>query len=257
MNAVVYAKSMRSLTPTAVFCCALSLSGCAALPAGSTGASADALAHAIEANVDKAAWDATGAVRFGFRGAHDYVWDKERAMVYVKNGSDEVWLDLMDHGGIAHTDGKAVDDATRAKMLASAWEMFCNDTFWLNPLVKLFDAGTTREIVALDGDHRSHRGLKVTYASGGTTPGDTYVWIVDDKNTVVAVRMWVSVLPIKGAEFAWGSWSTLATGAKVALAHKAGPLNVPIDAPAGAKTLAELEPGVDRFAALVARRTQP
>ena len=228
-------------------------SGCAALPAGGVGQDADALARAIEGAVNKAAWDQTGAVRFGFRGTRSFVWDRQRSFFYAKAGDTEVWLDLWDQGGTAKQAGQDVDDATRSKLLADAWGWFCNDTFWLNPLAKLFDPGTTRELVLLDPGKPP--ALKVSYASGGTTPGDAYLWIVDDKNKPVAVRMWVSVLPVKGIEFSWDGWTSLATGAVVATEHRAaGVVEVAIDAPAGAATLQALEPGADRFAALVARR---
>lgn len=236
---------------------ALAFLGCVAVPQGNTGTEADALARAIETATSKQAFDETGAISFGFRGTRNHVWDKQRGFFYSKAGDDEIWLDLGDRGGTAKRAGADVDEATRSKLLADAWAWFCNDTFWFNPLAKLFDEGTSRELVALDGDHAKHKGLKVTYASGGTTPGDAYLWIVDDTHKPIAVRMWVSALPMKGLEFSWGGWTSLATGALIATAHKAGPLDVSIDAPAAAATLAALEPGADRFAALVMRRAAP
>lgn len=224
---------------------------CASLPAGDqTGA--DDVARAVEAHVNKSAWDNTGAIKFGFRKQRAYVWDKERGFFHMKRGDEEVWLDLWDRGGFAKKAGVDVDEATRAKLLSVTWALFCNDTFWLNPLVKLFDPGVTRELVTMDG----RNGLKVSYASGGTTPGDAYVWILDDTKKPVAVKMWVSALPVKGIEFSWTSWTTLATGALVGIAHAAGPAEITIDDPVGATSLNALEPNApDRFASLVTRRS--
>ncbi len=225
---------------------------CASLPAGDANG-ADDVARAIETQVNKPAWDATGAIKFGFRKKREHVWDKERGFFHMERGDEEVWLDLWDRGGFAKKGGVDVtDEATRAKLLSGAWTMFCNDTFWLNPLVKFFDEGVTRELVTVDGRH----GLKVSYASGGTTPGDAYVWILDESaKKPVAVKMWVSALPVKGIEFSWSSWTTLATGALVTTSHTAGPVEVTIDDPVGATSLAALEPNTaDRFAALAQRR---
>lgn len=237
----------------------LAFASCASLPAGDkTGA--DDVARAIETAVNKPAWDQTGAIKFGFRKQRQHVWDKERGFFHMQRGDEEVLLDLWDRGGFAKKAGVDVDDATRAKLLNDAWTMFCNDTFWLNPLVKLFDDDVTRELVSIDGQ----RGLKVSYASGGTTPGDAYVWILDDAKETnaanggikpVAVKMWVSALPVKGIQFSWTSWTTLATGALITTTHSAGPVEVTVDDPVGATSLAALEPNTpDRFASLVARR---
>lgn len=259
MNANVSTRLCAALWIALVSGCA----SCATIPVG-TPEGADDLARKIEASVNKDAWDKTGAVKFAFRKNLEHVWDKERGFFYSKKGDDETWLDLWDRGGFARRAGVDVtDEATKAQMLDQAWKFFCNSTFWLNPLVKLFDSGTSRELVTLDD---GRRGLKVAYASGGATPGDTYVWIVDESKDpiVVAVKMWVSALPTKGIEFTWTDWATLATGAKIGVVHNAvGVIAVTLDDPQGAANLAALavEPSAgtvvkDHFAALVARRSK-
>lgn len=197
-------------------CIALLATSCASLPRGEPGPAADALAHEIEARVNKDAWDATDVVAFTFKGKRAHLWDKSRGFLRVLNGDDEVYLDLWDRGGYAIHAGTELEGNAAQERLSEAWAWYCNDTFWLNPLVKLFDEGTTRELLTVDGK----RALLVKYASGGVTPGDAYLWIVDDNAEPVAVRMWVSVLPTKGIEFTWEKWVTLPSGARVATLHR-------------------------------------
>lgn len=233
---------------------ALVQSACASVPQGDGGPAADALAREVEAWVDRAAWERTGAVAFDFSGFRSFVWDRQREFLLARKDTLEVSLDLRDRGGVATDAGRALAGDALREALDDAWTWFCNDTFWLNPLVKLFDGGTRREVVAVD----EGRGLKVTYGAGGVTPGDTYVWLVGDDGRPLAVRMWVQVLPLKGLEFRWDGWVTLATGAKVATSHKAlGKVETPsIQGLRAASTLRELlgaaEP--DPFEALAARR---
>ena len=101
-------------------------------------------------------------------------------------------------------------------MVDTSWDFFNNDSFWLCAPYKVFDPGTARSIVTLND---GRKGLKITYTSGGTTPGDSYVWILDDNYTPIAVKMWVSILPIGGIEFTWENYIYLSSGAMIAQDH--------------------------------------
>lgn len=212
-------------------------------------AEADALAHAIERAVNTAAWERTGAVRWTFAGERSHLWDRTRSLVRVRWGDVEV--QLRGTWGRAWRDGVEVRGRDRGALVAQAWSGFVNDSFWLNPCAKLFDHGTQRALVALP---QGGRGLLVSYASGGVTPGDAYLWELPPAghgDTPRAWKMWVSVIPVGGLEVTWERFITLATGARVATRHRIGPVTITLDDVAAAATLVELEPGGDPFARLL------
>ncbi len=220
------------------------------LPTGTPGPEADALAHRLMVATNFEAWQATSAVAFTFRGKHQYLWDRERGYVRVRFDQAVVWLDLGTRRGLAEKDGKKLEGKKLDEALEKAWTYFCNDTFWLNPLAKLFDDGTLRFRVETPEEYAGKEALLLTYTSGGVTPGDSYLWIVGEGDLPTHWRMWTSILPIKGLEASWEGWAELQTGAKVATRHKMGPATLELTDVRGAGRLDELEPGPDPFAAL-------
>lgn len=221
-------------------------------PDGETGPRADALARSIETAVNKEAWARTGAVRWHFGGRNRHLWDRARMFDRVAWGGDKlVLLNISTRNGLAFVKNGAeqVSGETEKKLLAKAYAHWINDAFWLNPLVKLFDEGVERKLVT-QPDGKS--ALLITYGGGGLTPGDAYLWLLDDANRPRAWQMWVSILPLKGIESSWAGWTALPTGAWVATEHRMTVVNLRLTDVAAAATLAELEPGSDPFAALVA-----
>lgn len=188
------------------------------LPDGRTGPEADALAREMMVAVNVDAWEATGAVAWDFGGRQQHLWDRERGLARVRWDDHEVLVDLSTRDGRAWTGGEEVTDAgERAALLEQAWVHWANDSFWLNPIAKLFDDGVERRLVDLPEDGK--RGLLVTYTTGGVTPGDSYLWIVGDDGLPTAWRMWTQILPIDGLEASWEDWTELSTGALVARKH--------------------------------------
>lgn len=217
------------------------------LPTGETGAPADALAHSIEASINRPAWDETGAVAWTFAGRNRHLWDRKRMLARVAWGENDVLINLTNQQGVARSKGAVQSGPARDKLLKKAYASWINDSFWLNPLVKLFDGGVTRRVVSQpDGT----KALLLTYGGGGLTPGDSYLWLLGPDGKPRAWRMWVSVIPLKGAEASWEGWTQLATGAWVATEHKLSIATLRVSDVRGAHTLAELEPGPDPFAAL-------
>jgi hypothetical protein len=214
-------------------------------PTGTAGPAADELAHAIERAVDTGAFARTGAVRWTFRKEREHLWDRTRNLVRERWDGHEVLLDVHRKDGRAFTDGREVLGEPGKKLVENAYKRFINDSFWLNPLHKLFDEGVTRSVV----QHEGTDALLVRYGSGGVTPGDSYLWILDENKRPKAWRMWVSVLIVPGVEMTWDAWTRLPTGAWISTSHRlAGREVVTITDLAAANTLAELEPGADPFA---------
>ncbi len=195
------------------------------------------------------AWAATGAVRWRFAGTNDHLWDRARSYARVRWDDHRVLLDLTTRRGRAWTDGAEVHGEDADGRVDEAHAKWVNDAFWLNPVVKVNDAGVTRARVVEDGVE----GLRVTYSSGGRTPGDTYLWWVGPDATPTRWQMWTSNIPIDGAKATWEGWIELATGARVSTVHETAVFTLRLTDVEGAATLAQLVPGADPFAELVRR----
>lgn len=188
------------------------------LPQGTSGPAADALARKMETALNKAAWDTTRYVRWSFRGVHNYVWDRQTDWVEVTWDDYRVLLHTTDRTGRVYENGQLITDSAAEPLLESAWSYFANDSFWLVAPYKAFDPGTTRELVTQPDGEES---LLVSYTSGGVTPGDSYLWLLEPDGRPRAWQMWVGIIPIGGLEVAWSGWQTTTTGAVLASTHPA------------------------------------
>ena len=195
------------------------------LPQAPSTAAADELAKAMMQSVNHQAWDSIAIIQWTFKGMHTFQWDKRNHLCLVQWDDIQVKLDINGKSGKVYQQGQLLDDAEAQEKIVQAWDFFNNDSFWLNAVVKAFDPGTARSIVQLkDG----RQGLKVHYSSGGSTPGDSYVWILDENNRPVAWKMWVKIIPVGGMEFSWENWITLPGGAQVATLHRSKMLDLDI-----------------------------
>lgn len=217
-------------------------------PEGTPGPEAEALADAMTAAINQEAWDATGAVKWSFRGSRHHLWDRQRQLARVQWGEVEVLVELESQSGRAWKGGRELEGEKAEKLVRKGYEAWVNDSFWLNPISKAFDPGTTRGLVPQDD---GTRGLLVEYTSGGVTPGDAYLWLIGDDDLPVGWRMWTSNIPIGGARATWESWIELGTGAKISTLHDLAIGKLEMVGVVGAATLAELEPGDDPFAPLL------
>lgn len=179
---------------------------------------ADGMARKMLEAINKEAWDSTTVVQWSFKDRHHYVWDKKDNNVQIKWEDIDVRLNIDNRLQYkVYQNNQELKDSLKARSLSvDAWEYFCNDSFWLNAPAKVFDPGTKRSIVIEDGK----KGLMVTYESGGVTPGDSYLWFLDDRFLPYKYKMWVSIIPVGGTEATWAKWEQLPTGAMVATEHE-------------------------------------
>lgn len=214
-------------------------------PIGKKGERADTLARVMLQAVDKPAWDSTRYVRWTFKGMHDFLWDKERNLVKVNWGDNEALVNLDQISGQAFENGNQLTAEANQEKVRTAWEYFCNDSFWLNAVVKVFDPGTERSIVEMDDGSEA---LMVTYTSGGVTPGDSYLWILDEKGMPKSWKMWVNIIPIGGLEWTWEDWTKLPSGAKISTLHQNPLINIDITNLMGSQNWQKLGYDNDPFA---------
>ncbi|MFK7809678.1 MAG: hypothetical protein AB8F74_17870 [Saprospiraceae bacterium] len=214
-------------------------------PKGTSGVEADALANKILAAIDKPAWDSTKYVHWNFNNMHTYLWDKERHYVRVRWGKNEVLLHTKSVTGKAFVNGTEVSGDDANDLVQTAWNYFCNDSFWLNAPAKVFDPGTSRSLVE---ENDGSKNLMISYDSGGVTPGDSYLWKMDGEGLPMSYKMWVQIIPIGGVGATWEGWETLSTGAKVSTLHKMAGFSLNMTEVKGGMTAEDIGETNDPFA---------
>ena len=199
-------------------------------------------------NIEK--WRQTGAVRWVFSGRHTHTWDRNRGLVKVVWKDIEALLIIRDQSGRVWQKGEEVFGSKKANLLKEAWKLFVNDSFWLQPFDSLENPGVTTSVLNWGGQDA----LFFEFSSGGVTPGDAYLVLLDEQGLPHTWHMWVQVLPIGGLEASWEDWVPLKTGAKVSTRHKLGPITFRLTEVLGAADINQLEPDSDPFAPLFGKR---
>ena len=188
------------------------------LPTGIQGEQAELLASKMLSALDHDAYKNTIHLEWTFNKRHHYKWNKAENKCQVYWKSYRVDLNLNDPvESIAFKNEQEVDAAASKKLIEKAISNFNNDSFWVVAPYKVFDAGTERRSVTLED---GSEGLLVTYTSGGTTPGDSYLWHLDASGKPTSFQMWVDILPINGLEASWNDWTTTESGAQLPTFHK-------------------------------------
>lgn len=213
-------------------------------PEGKPGPAADALAHKMQAAVNIAAWDSTRYVRWSFPRGHHFFWDRQAEQVQVKWDDMEVLLSTDGPVGKVWEKGQPLSGEAAEAALQKAWAYFCNDSFWLNAPAKVFDPGTKRSLVQAEDGREA---LLVEYESGGVTPGDAYLWLLDEDGLPEAYKMWVSIIPVGGIKATWEGWIELSTGAKIAASHLIGPSSLVLENISGGNRLSDVGLEKDPF----------
>lgn len=192
------------------------------LPTGEQGPKADALATKMLKALDYEAYKNTRFIEWSFRGKHFYKWDKEKDIVEVSWETNKVTLfTKTPEKSIVLVNEKQVNNN---EILQKAIDYFNNDSFWLVAPYKVFENGIQRRIVSYNGKEA----LLVTYTTGGSTPGDSYLWILEENGRPTSYKMWVSIIPTGGMEATWSDWITTESGAILPTKHEmpVGTLNM-------------------------------
>ena len=187
-----------------------------ALPKGVQGKEAEELAEKMMSAINKRAFDATEILEWSFRGKHHYVWRKKEGLVDVSWDSTLVTVNLTDYS-------KSI--GTSSELIETAINFFNNDSFWLVAPFKVFNDGVERSIVKVDGKDA----LLIKYTSGGTTPGDSYLWILDENYVPVSFKMWTQIIPIGGVSATWNDLITTDSGIKLPSSHTLSLFGLKID----------------------------
>lgn len=160
------------------------------VPVGTRGQEAEQLADEMLEALNKPGFDTIAMISFTYPGGHRYEWNKAENKVSVRWEENEVFLDL----------NKSTEEFSTLEY--EGYEYFLNDSFWLIAPFKVRDNGVIRSTVKVDDG----RGLLVTYTTGGVTPGDSYLWILDERGFPKAWKLWTSNVPLGGLKIGWGGW---------------------------------------------------
>lgn len=195
------------------------------LPKISNAEQADVLAQKMLKAIKYDTYAETRCIEWTFAGgAHQYKWDKANGKVEVKWGDYKVNLKLSNpNTSQVFKDSKEVLGNSKADLIQKATDFFNNDSFWLVAPFKIFDVGTKRYLVTLED---GSEGLLVTYSSGGTTPGDSYLWKLQANGFPISYQMWVKIIPIGGLEASWDDWKVMENGIFLPASHQLGPVTL-------------------------------
>jgi len=176
------------------------------LPKGTKVKEAEELAQKMMNAINKKAFDTTEIIEWNFRGEHQYKWKKQEGLVEVSWDDNQVVLNLND---------TSKSTGENQKIIQTALDYFNNDSFWLVAPYKVFDDGVERSVVKVDDKDA----LMVTYTSGGSTPGDSYLWILDSTFVPTSYKMWTSIIPLGGVSASWNNMTTADSGIKLPTKH--------------------------------------
>ncbi|WP_341221401.1 hypothetical protein [Polaribacter atrinae] len=193
------------------------------LPKGKQGKEADALATKMLNALNIDAYKNTEVLKWSFRGEHTYRWYKQENIVHISWANYKVTLHTnAPNKSEVYVDGNITD---KPELIKQAQDFFNNDSFWLIAPYKVFDSGTERRIVK----HEGKDALLITYTSGGSTPGDSYLWILDDNYLPTSFKMWTSIIPIGGVAATWSDLKNTESGIKLPKEHTLSLFGIKID----------------------------
>ena len=153
------------------------------------------------------AYKKTRFIDWSFRKKRFYKWNKEQHIVEVSWNDAKVLLHPNElDKSIVYLNDKEV--SYNESLVKRALKFFNNDSFWLVAPHKLFEPGIYRSIEMINGKEALH----VKYSTGGSTPGDSYTWIVDINYVPTSYKMYVPSMKMNGVHATWEDWTETASG---------------------------------------------
>ncbi len=187
------------------------------LPQGELTAQADQLADSMLEALNYEAYQNTSVLKWTYRNGNRYTWDRRKAQCDVLWKEYKVQLELNNpESSKVYIHNFQVYDEQADELIEKALALFNNDSFWLVAPYKVYDSGTERRLVNYNGKPA----LLVTYNTGGNSPGDSYLWLLEESGKPYAFKMWVSALPVGGLEASWDDWIQVQSGAFLPQSHK-------------------------------------
>jgi len=183
------------------------------LPTGIKGEKAEALATKMMHVLNYEAYNNAEVLEWSFRGNHFYKWNKTENLVEVSWDQNKVLLNTKEpEKSVVYVSNTKTENQ---QLIQKATEYFNNDSFWLVAPFKIFDVGVERRIVK----HNNKNALLITYTTGGSTPGDSYLWILNDDGFPTSFKMWTDLIPIGGVEASWSDWKKTEAGFQLPTKH--------------------------------------
>ena len=214
------------------------------LPTGEKGEKAEQLAQNILKAINHKAFENTEVLEWSFRNKNNYTWHKQAGYVEVSWDANKVKLYPN-----TLSESKVLNNPTNQperELIDYAFKNFNNDSFWLIAPYKIMDEGTERSLVNYEGNDA----LLVTYTSGGSTPGDSYLWMVDSNFVPTSYKMWTSIIPIGGVGASWSTWKKTEAGILLPKSHELSlfGMEIPMD------DIKAYNPDADAFAKKILNR---
>ena len=98
---------------------------------------AEARADLIERAINKSAWEETSIVYWTMVG-NQHIWDKERELHEVRRKGKRIQHSLKSRMGRSWNGESWEELPSGHRSEKWAWDSWVNDSFWLNPLVKVW-----------------------------------------------------------------------------------------------------------------------